>query len=243
MFQKKRGDMAAENNPPQQQGEIPASAFEDGAPEHERTIPRFLQLARAIHARFSAEEDKARAVFKQAEELASRKNEVIMRSVNEVLRFCELLRKMPELNDALDRKTEDITQRLFNDRSTYTMEDETIAVKYKAPFYQVDMHVPEHISLSCANDAYLHISFNPVKFVVVRSDSEENSTITKHLLMKQYRLDANGTFLHFKDNDGAAADPIADIITELREKIGREFFEMHLMPFLEKEAEALQTVY
>ena len=105
------------------------------------------------------------------------------------------------------------------------------------------MHMPEHISLACANDAYLHISFNPVKFVVVRSDSEENSTVTKHLLIKQYRLDANGKFMHFQTNDGAAADPIADIITELRTKLGREFFENSLMPYFEREAEATQTVY
>jgi len=109
-------------------------------------------------------------------------------------------------------------------------------VEYKAPFYQVDMHMPEHISLANVDDAYLQISFNPVRFVVTRNGTEDGSMVTKHLLMKQYRLDANGAFLHFTGKDGTAADPIADIITELRAKIGREFFENSLMPFLEREA-------
>lgn len=204
----------------------------DAAP----SIPRYLQLARAIHSRFTSEEDREIAVLKQAQELAARKNEAIMRSVNEVLEFCEMLRKVPDLKEILDRKIEDITERLMTDKSTYKVEDENIAVEYKAPFYQVDMHMPEHISLACVDDAYLQISFNPVKFVITRNGSEENSTVTKHLLMKQYRLDANGAFLHFTGKDGTVADPIADIITELRAKIGREFFENSLMPFLEREA-------
>ncbi len=204
------------------------------------SIPRYLQLARAIHSHFTSEEDKEMVVLKQAQELAALKNEAIMRSVNEVLEFCEILRKVPALKEALDRKIDDIKQRLLSDKCTYTVEDETIAVEYKAPFYQVDMHMPEHISLACVDDAYLQISFNPVKFVVTRNGSEENSTVTKHLLMKQYRLNANGTFLHFTGKDGTAADPIADIITELRAKIGREFFENSLMPFLEREAAVCQ---
>ncbi|MEQ1788924.1 MAG: hypothetical protein ABL857_00625 [Rickettsiales bacterium] len=98
------------------------------------------------------------------------------------------------------------------------------------------MRMPEHISLTCADNAYLQISFNPVKFVVTDKESEESSTITKHLLIKQYRLETNGTFLHFQSKDGAAADPIADIITELRAKLGHEFFERKLMPYFEAQS-------
>ncbi len=200
------------------------------------SIPRYLQLARAIHRHFTSEEDKEMAVLKKAQELAALKNEAIMRSVNEVLEFCEILRKAPALKEVLDQKINDITQRLLSDKCTYTVEDENIAVEYKAPFYQVDMHMPEHISLANVDDAYLQISFNPVRFVVTRNGAEDGSMVTKHLLMKQYRLDANGAFLHFTGKDGTAADPIADIITELRAKIGREFFENSLMPCLEREA-------
>lgn len=203
-------------------------------------IPRYLQLARAIHARFTAAEEKERAVLREAEELAARKNEVIMRSVNEVLEFCELLRAAPELRDTLSRKTEDITQRLFSERGDYTVEEESIAVRYQAPFYRVDMHMPEHISLAGADNAYLHISFNPVTFALMRHESGEGATVTKHLLMKQYRLDASGTFIHFQSNDGTPADPIADIIADLRGKLGHDFFEVTLMPFLEAQTQMVQ---
>lgn len=96
--------------------------------------------------------------------------------------------------------------------------------------------MPEHIKLTSADNAYLQISFNPVKFAVLDRESEQSSTITKHLLIKQYRLETNGTFLHFQAKDGTPADPIADIITELRAKLGHEFFEKNLMPFLEAQA-------
>src|ERR1700679_627170 len=94
------------------------------------SIPRYLQLARAIHSHFTSEEDKEMVVLKQAQELAALKNEAIMRSVNEVLEFCEILRKVPALKEALDRKIDDIKQRLLSDKCTYTVEDETIAVEY-----------------------------------------------------------------------------------------------------------------
>ena len=104
------------------------------------------------------------------------------------------------------------------------------------------MHKPEHISLSRVDNAYLHVSFNPVKFAVVRSESEADSTVTKHLLSKQYRLDSNGTFLHFQSRDGKPADPIADIITELRVRLGHDFFEKNLLPYFETHANIEGTV-
>ena len=225
-----------------QLGEIPISAFEDDDAEaHAPKIPRFLQLARAIHALFTADEEKERAILREAEELVARKNEVIMRAVQEVLDFCDLLREVPELTEALDQKTDDITQRLFNNKCEYTVEHEPIAVEYESPLYRVDMHKPEHVSLSRVDNAYLHVSFNPVKFAVFRSESEEEATITKHLLSKQYRLDSNGTFLHFQSRDGKAADPIADILTELRARLGHDFFEAKLLPYFEVRANAEVT--
>jgi hypothetical protein len=220
------------------QAEIPQEAFEDDPQEAAPVVPRYLQLARAIHARFTADEEREIAVYRAAEALVASKNAVIMRAVQEVLDFCEILRNVPELNAALDKKTEDITQRLFSNRCTYTVENEPIAVQYEAPVYRVDMHMPDHISLSSVNNAYLHVSFNPVKFMVVNKEEEGEATITKHLLMKQYRLATDGTFLHFQSNEGAAADPISDIITELRAKLGHEFFEKHLMPYFEAQVQA-----
>ncbi len=201
-----------------------------------KPIPRYLQLARVIHARFTADEEKEKAIYREAEALVARKNEVIMRAVQEVLDFCGILRNAPELNAELDKRTEDITQRLFSDRCSFTVENETIAVHYEAPLYHVDMRMPEHIKLTSADNAYLQISFNPVKFAVLDKELEESSTITKHLLIKQYRLENNGTFLHFQSKDGTPADPIADIITELRAKLGHEFFEKNMMPYLEAQA-------
>ena len=198
-----------------------------------KPIPRYLQLARTIHARFTDQEEKELAVYRAAETLAARKNEVVMRAVQEVLDFCDILRNVPNLNTMLDKKTEDITKRLFSSRCAFTVEHESIAVRYEAPLYHVDMHMPDHVSLTSADNAYLHISFNPVKFAVVNTESEEGSTITKHLLVKQYRLDASGVFLHFQSNDGTPADPIADILTELRARLGHEFFEKNLMPHFE----------
>ena len=220
--------------------EIPASAFEDDDEPVAPKIPRYLQLARAIHARFTADEEKEKAIYREAEALVARKNEVIMRAVKEVLDFCDMLREVPELTAALDQKTDDITQRLFSNRCTYTVEHEAIAVEYEAPLYSVDMHKPEHISLSRVDNAYLQVSFNPVKFEVFRSESESDSTVTKHLLSKHYRLDSNGTFLHFQSRDGSPADPVADIITELRARLGHDFFERNLMPYFESQAQTAE---
>ncbi|MBX9727218.1 MAG: hypothetical protein K2X09_08130 [Rickettsiales bacterium] len=217
--------------------EIPQSAFEDDDEVIAPKIPRYLQLARAIHARFTADEEKEKAIFREAEALVARKNEVIMRAVQEVLDFCAMLREVPELTAALDQKTDDITQRLYSNRATYTVEHEPIAVVYEAPLYSVDMRKPEHISLSRVDNAYLQVSFNPVKFELCRSESESNSTVTQHLLSKHYRLDSGGTFLHFQSRDGAPADPIADIITELRARLGHDFFEKNLMPYFEAHAQ------
>jgi len=220
--------------------EIPQSAFEDDDEPVAPKIPRYLQLARAIHARFTADEEKEKAAFRAAEALVARKNEVIMRAVQEVLDFCTLLREVPELTAALDQKTDDITQRLYSNRATYTVQHKAIEVEYEAPLYRVDMHKPDHVSLSRVDNAYLHVSFNPVKFELLRSESEADSTVTTHLLSKQYRLDSNGTFLHFQSRDGSPADPIADIITELRARLGHDFFEKNLMPYLEVAAQATE---
>ena len=220
--------------------EIPQSAFEDDDEPVAPKIPRYLQLARAIHARFTADEEKEKAIYREAEALVARKNEVIMRAVKEVLDFCDMLREVPELTAALDQKTDDITQRLFSNRCTYTVEHEAIAVEYEAPLYSVDMHKPEHISLSRVDNAYLQVSFNPVKFEVFRSESESDSTVTKHLLSKHYRLDSNGTVLHFQSRDGSPADPVADIITELRARLGHDFFERNLMPYFESQAQTAE---
>lgn len=215
---------------------VPESNVVDLYENQPAPLPRYLLLARTIHAHFTYDEEKEMAVYKAAETLAARKNEVIMRAVEEVIDFCDILREAPALNEALDKKTEDITERLFSNRSSYTIEHDPITVQYQAPVYRVDMHVPEHISLSCADNAFLHISFNPVKFVLVNSDQENAPTITKHLLIKQYRLNTDGDFLHFQSHDGSPADPIADIITELRAKLGREFFDVSLIPHLEAQA-------
>ena len=224
-------------------GETSESPLEGGGDDvNTSKIPRFLQLARAIHARFTADEEIARSILREAEELVARKNEVIMRSVQEVLDFCSLLREVPELIAALDQKTEDITQCLFSNKCTFSVEREPIVVEYEAPLYRVDMQKPEHISLSRVDSAYLHVSFNPVRFAVFRSESGEDATVTKHLMSKQYRLDSNGTFLHFQSRSGNAADPIADIITELRARLGHDFFEAELLPNFEARANRMDVV-
>jgi hypothetical protein len=55
-------------------------------------------------------------------------------------------------------------------------------------------------------------------------------------------LDSNGTFLHFQSRDGKAADPIADIISELRARLGRDFFEVNLLPYFEAHANRQETL-
>lgn len=216
----------------------PANARDEGnilewAPTSAAPIPRYLQLARSIHARFTSEEEKQLAIYRQAEAHAERKNELIMRAVKEVVDFCELLRNVPDFGRMLDEKTEDITQRWFSSRCSYTVENESIGVRYEAPCYRVDMHMPEHVSLTGVDNAYMHISFNPVTFVVEDNHSTETSTITKHLLVKQYRITANGTFLHTQSPEESPVDPIAEILTELRTRLGHEFFETNLIPYFE----------
>jgi hypothetical protein len=156
-----------------------------------------------------------------------------MRAVQEVVDFCNILGKVPELNDMLDKKVSDITNRIFSSRATFTVEHEPIAVRYEAPLYHVDMHMPDHIRLTGCDNAYLQVGFNPVTFVLVDKEATEKTTITKHLLRKHYRINADGVFLYLDAQEPTPADPIADILTDLRLKLGHEFFEAVLMPHLE----------
>ncbi len=194
------------------------------------TIPRYLQLARSIHTRISSEEEKELAVYRAAETQAARKNEIIMRAVQEVVDFCAVLRQVPELNRMLDQKTVEITERLYSSRSTYTIEEESISVRYEAPLYQVDMHVSDHVKLTGCDGAHIHIGFNPVKFVM----TDKSSTVTHYLMSRQYRIEADGTFHRATGDDKQPADPVAEILTDLRLKLGFEFFEKTLLPYFEE---------
>jgi hypothetical protein len=197
-------------------------------------VPRFLQLARAIHSRISQQEATERAAHIAAQSLAAVKNEIILRAVQEVIEFCALLRDMPELTGHLSKKTEEITQRLFSPRSDYTVQESMIEVRYEAPTYCVDMQMPDHIKPTIKGDtAYLHVHFNPVTFIMVNPEPQSKICITKSLLMKQYHLKLEEEKLYFYTYDGTPADPIADIITELRSKLGHAFFETKIMPYLE----------
>lgn len=204
--------------------------------EQPKSIPRYLQLARSIHERITADEEKELAVFRAAEALAARKNELIMRAVQEVVAFCSLLQNAPELNRILEAKALEITDRLYSNRAQYTIEHEPITVRYDAPMYQVDLHEPEHIRLTGEANASIQINFNPVKFTLTEKASSESSTVTQYLLSKQYRITEEGTFHRFTGDDKLPADPIAELLTELRLKLGFEFFDKHLMPYLETQS-------
>lgn len=218
---------------PVAESNINVIAFDEEQP---RPIPRYLQLARSIHERITADEEKELAVFRAAEALAARKNELIMRAVQEVVEFCSVLQNAPELNKILEAKALEITDRLYSNRSQYTIEHEPITVRYDAPMYQVDLHEPEHIRLTGEANASLQINFNPVKFTMTEKTSSESSTVTQYLLSKQYRITAEGMFQRYTGDDKQPADPIAEIITELRLKLGFEFFDKHLMPFMETQS-------
>jgi hypothetical protein len=204
--------------------------------EQTKPIPRYLQLARSIHTRISSEEEKELAVYRAAESQAARKNEVIMRAVQEVVDFCTLLQSAAELGKILEAKALEITDRLYSNRSQYTIEHEPIIVRYDAPMYQVDLHEPDHIRLTGEANASIQISFNPVKFIMTKKTSSESSTVTQYLLSKQYRITADGTFHRFTGDDKLPADPIAEILTDLRLKLGFEFFEKTLLPFFETDS-------
>jgi hypothetical protein len=219
---------------PEQVAEVSNNVISFDA-EQIKPIPRYLQLARSIHTRISAEEEKELAVYRAAEAQAARKNEVIMRAVQEVVDFCALLRNAPDLNKMLEQKAVEITERLYSNRSTYTIQHEPISVHYEAPLYQVDMHAPDHIRLTGCNNSHIQIGFNPVKFVMTDKFTTESSTVTQYLMSRQYRIESDGTFQRQTGDDGQVADPIAEILTDLRLKLGFEFFEKTLLPFLESE--------
>ena len=197
---------------------------------------RYLELARSIHKRFTAEEEKEKAVVRAAEALAASKNNVIIQAVQEVLEFCDILAKNSKINSQLIECTEGITQRLFNNRCTFTIEKDPITVNYEAPLYHVDLQMPDHIALSLNDNAYIHIGFSPVKVDNNDPESSENSTTVIHLFSKQYRIKPDGTFNSAQSKDKNKADPIADIITDLRSKLGYDFFEQILMPHLESQS-------
>lgn len=206
------------------------------------SIPRYLQLARAIHERITTKEERELAVIRAAEAVASRKNEVIMRSVQEVIDFCNVLCGSPEIMESLDKKAEDITERIFSNRANHDYERSPILVEYEVPEYHVNLHKPEQVALTGVDNAHLHISFNPIEFGVHDKFSAEPITTTKHLFTRKYRITAEGKFLSYQGNN-EPADPIADILTEFREKLGYEFFENILMPVFEASVTEYETYH
>lgn len=197
-------------------------------------IPRYVQLARSIHARFTAKEEQERALIRAAEEEASRKNDVILRPIQEIQTFVAAISHAPDLVEVLNHHAHDITTRMFDtQRSHFTIEKNPIALYFQAPLYQVNMHAPHHLVIVGEATAYLQIGISPVHFQTVHPAPSDALTTTLHLLCRKYKIEADGTFTATNGDSPKNADPIADILSDLRGKLGHDFFEEKLLPWLE----------
>jgi hypothetical protein len=201
--------------------------------EDSNLAARYLQLARKIHAYFTNQEEKQAAVRRAAENLAARKNAVIIRAVQEIVEFCQILAAAPELKTELCRRAVNIAQRMLSNRYAYSLADEPISVSYEVPVYYVDLALSDHIGIMGADQAKLQIGFSPVKLSSPIERVLHIPDLTTYLMNKIYRIQTDGTFTHIYANDNAPADPISDILTELRVRLGHDYFEHHLMPYLE----------
>jgi hypothetical protein len=199
-------------------------------------IPRYLQLARSIHARFTAKEEQERALIRAAEAVAQRKNETILRTVREIQEFVEVLSRAPEIVSVLNHHAHDITTRIFDaQRSNFTIDKSPIALHFQVPLYQVNMNAPEHIMITGEDTAYLQIGISPVHFQTVHPMPSDAPTTTLHLMCRKYKIEVDGTFTATSGDSTKNADPIADILSDLHGKLGHDFFEEKLLPWLEKE--------
>jgi hypothetical protein len=198
-------------------------------------IPRYVQLARSIHARFTAKEEQESALIRAAEVMASNKNGLILRPVREIQEFMDVLSRAPEIVSVLNHHAHDITTRIFDaKRSSFTVEQCPIALHFQVPLYQVNMNAPEHIMLTGEDTAYLQIGISPVNFITAHPSSSDGLTTTLHLLCRKYKIEVDGTFTAISGDSPKNADPIADILSDLRGKLGHDFFNEKLLPWLER---------
>jgi len=202
----------------------------DTGEAQEKPVARFLLLARRIHAKFTQEEEKEKAARRAAEALAASKNAAIMQSVQEVTEFCKILGQAPGLRDAFTSNAKDIAERTLSNRYGYTMDDEPIAVQYAVPVYSVNMKAADGTVMTGADNAYLSIGFCPVKIAPSPEQPLNVPCVDTHVFFaKKYHIETDGKITENKKE----ADPISDILTELRTKMGHDFFEEVLLPYLE----------
>jgi hypothetical protein len=202
----------------------------DSVEAQTKPVARFLLLARKIHAKFTQDEEKERSARRAAEALAERKNAAIMQSVQEVVEFCQILSQTSALRDFFSSNAKDIAERTLSNRYAYTMEDEPLAVSYKVPVFSVNMKATDGTVMSGAENAYLRIGLCPVQIAPSPENPLDVPSLTAHTFFsKNYHIEIDGRITEHKKD----ADPIADILTELRTRLGHDFFETVLLPHLE----------
>jgi len=214
----------------------------DAREAQEKPVARYLLLAHNIHARFTQQEEKERAALRAAEEKAKQKNAAIMQPVQEAVEFCQILIQTPGLREAFSANAKDIAARLLSNRYAYTVEDEPIAIRYEVPVFCVDMKAIDGTVLSGTKDAFLHIGLSPVKIAPAPEKPLDVPTMTTHTFYsKKYRIESDGRIMEDVKGERRKADPISDILTELRAHMGHDFFETVLLPHLEAQAKAMQA--
>lgn len=200
-------------------------------------IPRFLWLARKIHAAFTQREEKERAALRAAETLVQKKNAAIQAPVQEVVRFCQLLTQAPGLTEQFASMAQEMAERLLGNRYAYSLDNEVIVLRYSAPAYHVDMNAPDHTKLTGTDNAHMYIGFSPVRISPAPDHPLDVPTTTTHAFFsRNYRILPDGTIMEEVKGKQTNADPIVDIITELRSILGGEYFESKLLPFWEESA-------
>jgi len=199
-----------------------------------KPVARFLLLARKIHAKYTQQEEQERAALRAADASAKRKNEAIMQPVREVVEFCQILTQTPGLMEAFSSKAKDIAERTLSNRYAYTMEEEPIAVNYQVPVYSVNMKAADGTVMSGAENAYLSVGICPVQISPSSERPLDVPTMTAHTFFgRKYHIEPTGQITDNKKE----ADPIADIIEELRSRMGRDYFEQVLLPHFEAQAQ------
>jgi hypothetical protein len=200
-----------------------------------KTIARYVSLALSIHQRISDEEQQKQAAYDAACQLVAQKNAELEKPIQEILAFTALLQQMPALRERLSQKAEDIT-RLFNDKSNHTVDEELVTVRYTLPRFEVDMEHPEHYRLTGEDNTALNIAIHPITFALFNQIQGGIPSVTKSLMAKEYIIKVEDEAAVFYSIDNVSADPIADMLTELRQRLGFQFFETEFLPYLKNNA-------
>lgn len=197
-----------------------------------KNIARCVMLASSIHKQISEEEQKRKAAIDAANLLVAQMNATMQQPIHDALEFFEVLNHLPALHQQFSQTIQNLTE-LFHDKINPKIEGDRITVRCTIPHYKVDMAQPDHYVLCGERDARLSLAVHPISFALFNQDQGGTDSITKSLIKKEYLIKIEQGVAVFYTPEQAKTDPVAELLTELRHKLGYDFFEQEFLPYMQ----------